>query len=277
MRSAAGTSSRSVLVAMVGTVLTPMPMAAVAAASAPPSSPPDEVPVTSEVPVTTAAPTTELPVTTQAVVTTEAAPTTSLAPTTFGPSTTTPPPATTEAAAAVDTISGTVSSADGTPLAGAIVQLHGDSNFFEADTGADGRFRFVDLPDDAYRVRVETTDGRHVSEWWPDATSADLATAIVIPSAVDVDLPIELAPAPGALLQGTVSAGDGTPIEGIVVRTEDLAALRRDGRRRPLLDARPSRQLQAGVLRPFRRVELGVVGGRGVCLAGDRDRRRRRC
>jgi hypothetical protein len=130
---------------------------------------------------------------------------------------------TTMAPAAINAITGTVRAANGTAIADVYVQMWGDFNFFDTTTDANGHFEFANLPADTYRASFQDGEDAYVSEWWNDVTSQELATPIVIPAESAVDLAVQLDRVPGALLQGTVSADDGTPIEGVIVRTEDLA------------------------------------------------------
>lgn len=120
------------------------------------------------------------------------------------------------AVAAAATLSGTVRGADGSPIAGATVQLW-DSSLSGVDTtsDADGTFTFTDVAPGSYRARATPPwRDNHVTRFLPDAQSfceSDRITVSGDQSGIDFSLP------EGATLSGRVLAADGSPLVGHIL------------------------------------------------------------
>ncbi len=122
---------------------------------------------------------------------------------------------------ATGSISGTVTDASGTPLAGIDVQLYGHQTgdwyaFGDpVQTDAAGQYLLTGLlADDDYKVRF--SGGVYAPEHYDDAPT--LAAATLVAVATDADTPgIDASLAAGGSIAGTVTDELGAPIQGIEV------------------------------------------------------------
>ena len=106
------------------------------------------------------------------------------------------------------TVSGRVTTDDGTPAAGVTVRLYGDGGLRrEAGADDDGRFTAAVLPG-RYRVGVVGNDRF--------AAPSRLGETVDVPADADPD-PLELSAVPALTLAGTVVDGAGEPVAGAAV------------------------------------------------------------
>lgn len=117
-------------------------------------------------------------------------------------------------------LSGTVTSETGQPLAGVCVDVFGEQAFTSATTGADGRYGIVELPPGEYVVAFnaceQPLDG-FVSEFYDDVSGNQPPTPVVL-EAGTVVTGIDAELMPGATIRGKVTADSGgRPLPGICV------------------------------------------------------------
>jgi len=127
--------------------------------------------------------------------------------------------------AADGVIAGTVTDANGNPIADAFVSIMSSgtaTGFFPfggyAETGADGSYRIEHLPDGEYMVSAFAQNGWQVAQvWWPSAQTPDGAGTVSLSAGVSdpasVDFVLSLTGG-SASISGDVTLGDGSPAAG---------------------------------------------------------------
>lgn len=123
-------------------------------------------------------------------------------------------------------ISGTVSSDAGEPLAGICVDAFangGDTAVASATSAADGTFVVASLsPYPTYQLRfTDCSQSAYVTEWWRDATTQADAASIATGAVVTASLAANPVP---ANVTGTVVSDTGTPLAGICVTAYPVGA-----------------------------------------------------
>ncbi len=109
-------------------------------------------------------------------------------------------------------ISGTVTTADGSPVFGT-VSASGGGNYFSSPIAPDGSYRLAVAPG-AYEVQFTSYDSRVLSEYWENSATSAEATPVTIASGQSLTLSAELDRAVAII--GTVLA-DGLPLADAVV------------------------------------------------------------
>lgn len=124
------------------------------------------------------------------------------------------------------TISGVVTSTDGSPVTGSPVSIHRADRSIVNVTGvaADGTYTIDALPAGEYRLAFgafKDTPGEFIEEWYSDAADFDTATVITIGDGETlVGFDAEIAPFADAIVPGTVTiVGNATPGETLTVDT----------------------------------------------------------
>lgn len=122
------------------------------------------------------------------------------------------------------TISGVVTSSDGSPVTGSPVSIHRADRSIVNVTGvaADGTYTIDALPAGEYRLAFgafKDTPGEFIEEWYSDAADFDSATVITIGDGETlVGFDAEIAPFADAIVPGTVTiVGSATPGETLTV------------------------------------------------------------
>lgn len=117
-------------------------------------------------------------------------------------------------------ISGTVTSADGQPLAETDVEVYREvdgeleHDEYYGSTGEDGSYSVGPLPDGEYRVRFYAWD--HVPEYYDDQPSLTAADPLTLQNAASLTADAILSP--GASISGVVTDETSAPLEDIRVR-----------------------------------------------------------
>jgi hypothetical protein len=122
------------------------------------------------------------------------------------------------------TISGLVTSTDGSSVDGASVTIHGADRSIvnAAGVAADGTYTIDALPAGEYRLAfgaMKDAPGEFVEEWYSDATDFDSATVITIGEGEKlIGFDAEIAPHAEAIVPGTVTiVGNAAPGETLTV------------------------------------------------------------
>jgi hypothetical protein len=122
------------------------------------------------------------------------------------------------------TISGVVTSSDGSPVTGSPVSIHRADRSIVNLTGvaADGTYTIDALPAGEYRLAFDAfrdTPGEFIEEWYSDAADFDSATVITIGAGETLaGFDAEIAPFADAIVPGTVTiVGNATPGEALTV------------------------------------------------------------
>ncbi|HEU0183503.1 MAG TPA: carboxypeptidase regulatory-like domain-containing protein [Agromyces mariniharenae] len=122
------------------------------------------------------------------------------------------------------TISGIVTSTDGSPVTGSSVSIHrADRSIVNvAGVAADGSYTIDALPAGEYRLAfgaLKDTPGEFIEEWYADAADFDSATVITVGEGERlVGFDAEIAPFADAIVPGTVAVvGNPTPGETLTV------------------------------------------------------------
>jgi hypothetical protein len=98
-----------------------------------------------------------------------------------------------------------VTAEDGTPIAACVSVYTVEYQSVDYVCVEDGVWSLPNVPDGAYRVRVDGSEG-YVGEWAQDSTSLEEAAHVVAPGLLDVSLTL------GGVLTGTLTGADGTPV-----------------------------------------------------------------
>ncbi|WP_343891623.1 carboxypeptidase regulatory-like domain-containing protein [Agromyces luteolus] len=115
-------------------------------------------------------------------------------------------------------VTGTSTGPDGTPRSGDVVTAYRNGTMQStAYTLSDGTFTFTGLPAGDYSFTMEQGGWGGLLQYFDGATTAEEATVVPLAEGVDVD-GVDFVSRKGASIAGIVALGDGTPVEGAVVR-----------------------------------------------------------
>jgi 5-hydroxyisourate hydrolase-like protein (transthyretin family) len=115
-------------------------------------------------------------------------------------------------------ISGTVTDAGGTPLAGIAVDVMAGpqyNSYQTYPTGADGRYEATGLASGPYKVRFRSYAGMYRTSWWDERDSQNSADEISVSGnpVENINAALEAA----TMISGTVTDGSGNPLGDIHV------------------------------------------------------------